>query len=47
MGANRYRETTDQPAFAALLNLQLVHARSRSFRKLCGEWTKRMALTFR
>ncbi|MDG4549934.1 MAG: hypothetical protein P9F19_17875 [Candidatus Contendobacter sp.] len=43
MGANRYRETTDQPAFAALLNLQLVHARSRSFRKLCGEWTKRMA----
>ena len=43
MGANRYRETTDQPAFAALLDLPLAHARSRSFRKLCGEWTKRVA----
>ena len=45
MGANRYRETTDQPAFAALLDLPLAYARSRSFRKLCDEWTKRVART--
>lgn len=43
MGAGRYRETTDQPAFATLLDLRLAHDRSRSFRKLCGEWAKRVA----
>lgn len=43
MSDHRYRETTDQPAFTALLDLQLAHARSRSFRKLCDEWMKQMA----
>jgi hypothetical protein len=31
---------TDQPAFSALINLQQAHERSRSFRKLCSEWSK-------
>jgi hypothetical protein len=34
----KYREVTDQPALAALIDLALVHERSRSFRKLCKEW---------
>lgn len=33
-----YHESTDQPALTAMLDLELVHARSRSFRKLCSEW---------
>lgn len=33
-----YGETTDQPAFAALMDLEAAHARSRSFRKLCSAW---------
>lgn len=32
-----YGETTDQPAFAARMNLEMAKARSRSFRKLCKE----------
>ena len=36
-----YGETTDQPAFSALIDLQLAFDRSRSFRKLCSEWKKR------
>lgn len=32
-----YGETTDQPAFAACLDVALAHERSRSFRKLCKE----------
>jgi hypothetical protein len=36
----RYRETTDQPAFSALIDIDLAHARSRSFRKLCDDWTR-------
>ncbi|CAD6876456.1 DUF4276 family protein [Methylomonas fluvii] len=40
--ANRsYGETTDQPAFSAQIDLQLAFDRSRSFRKLCSEWSKR------
>lgn len=35
-----YGETTDQPAFTALFDLQQAHDRSRSFRKLCSEWTR-------
>lgn len=35
-----YGETTDQPAFTALFDLELAHQRSRSFRKLCSEWDK-------
>ena len=35
-----YHETTDQAAFSALMNLEIAHARSRSFRKLCSEWSR-------
>ncbi|WP_345944736.1 DUF4276 family protein [Variovorax sp. dw_954] len=35
-----YGETTDQPAFSHVFDLELAHHRSRSFRKLCDEWTK-------
>lgn len=34
----RYRETTDQPAFTALFDLQQAFDGCRSFRKLCSEW---------
>ena len=32
--------TTDQPAFAGRFDLALAYERSRSFRKLCQEWSK-------
>jgi hypothetical protein len=35
-----YGETTDQPAFAARMDLQMAFDRCRSFRKLCTEWDK-------
>lgn len=35
-----YRETSDQSAFSARIDLQLAFDRSRSFRKLCSEWAK-------
>lgn len=38
MSSGVYGETTDQPAFSALFDLQLAHDGSRSFRKLCKEW---------
>lgn len=37
--AGRYRETTDQPAFAATMDLEAARSRSRSFRKLCSDWS--------
>lgn len=40
MSRGSYGETTDQPAFTALMNLQQVFDRSRSFRKLYGEWAR-------
>lgn len=40
MESGAYRETTDQPAFSALMDLQQAFDRSRSFRKLCSEWIK-------
>lgn len=40
-----YGETIDQPAFAALMDLQLAFDRCRSFRKLCSEWDKHCAGT--
>ena len=40
MGSAAYGETTDQPAFSARMDLQAAFDRSRSFRKLCSEWTK-------
>lgn len=36
-----YRETTDQAAFSARMDLRQAYDRSRSFRKLCSEWDKR------
>ena len=36
----RYRETTDQPAFAAVMDLELARRRSRSFRKMCTDWSR-------
>lgn len=33
-----YHEVVDQPAFSALIDLDLAHANSRSFRKLCSDW---------
>lgn len=36
----KYRETTDQPAFSAVMNLQQAKDNSRSFLKLCSEWQK-------
>ena len=35
----RYRETTDQPAFAATMDLEAARSRSRSFKKLCSDWS--------
>lgn len=35
-----YHETTDQPAFSDRMDLELAYSRSRSFRKLCSEWTR-------
>lgn len=38
--AGRYHEVTDQPAFSAAVDLEIVRAKSRSFRKIIAEWTK-------
>ena len=40
MGSHAYGEITDQPAFSARMDLQLAFERSRSFRKLCSEWSR-------
>jgi len=40
MAGRKYRETTDQPAFSAIMDLQQAFDLSRSFRKLCSEWSK-------
>ncbi len=42
MSSGTYRETTDQPAFSAKMDLQQAIEGSRSFRKLCSEWSKQM-----
>jgi len=46
MGAHmpngKYREVADQPAFSASMDLQLALDNSRSFRKLCNEWSRNM-----
>lgn len=44
MTSGRYSETRDQPAFSALMRLEDALARSRSFRKLCDEWKRHMAI---
>ena len=38
-----YREILDQPAFAARINLQQAFENSRSFRKLCREWSSHVS----
>lgn len=43
MGGLGYHETADQAAFAARMDLDAAHARSRSFRKLCSEWVRNMS----
>jgi len=43
MAAGSYHETTDQTAFSAMMDLELAHGRSRSFRKLCSEWIRQVA----
>ena len=43
MASGTYREITDQPSFSALMDLQQTVEHSRSFRKLCSEWSKQMA----
>ena len=40
-----YHETTDQPAFSAHLDLEQAFGGSRSFRKLCSEWSKHVGVT--
>jgi len=42
MQSGTYREITDQPAFSAKLDLGQAIENSRSFRKLCSEWSKQM-----
>ncbi|MCQ4167053.1 DUF4276 family protein [Tahibacter harae] len=37
MGARSYGETTDQPAFAAKMDMDAAYERCRSFRKLCSD----------
>jgi hypothetical protein len=37
MCCGSYRETTDQPALSARMDLQQAFARSRPFRKFCSE----------
>jgi hypothetical protein len=39
-----YSPITDQPAFSAEMDLRQARQNSRSFRKLCGEWTKQMVV---
>ncbi|MDO8414463.1 MAG: DUF4276 family protein [Gallionellaceae bacterium] len=38
----KYRETVDQPAFSAVMDLRQAQKNSRSFRKLCSEWSKQI-----
>jgi hypothetical protein len=40
MSSRMYRETSDQAAFSESFDMDLAYERSRSFRKLCSEWTK-------
>lgn len=37
-----YSEITDQPALTAIMDLELAASGSRSFRKLCKEWSKQV-----
>jgi len=39
MAARTYREVSDQPALSAVMDLPLAWTHSRSFRKLCSDWS--------
>lgn len=41
MNGGTYGETTDQPAFAAKMDLTQALNRCRSFRKMCDEWDQK------
>ena len=43
MRSRSYGPTTDQPAFAARIDLEMTQANSRSFRKLTDEWLRHVA----
>lgn len=43
MSGGAYRETTDQAAFTARMDLEQAHNLSRSFQKLCREWKRQFA----
>lgn len=43
MENSRYHEVTDQAAFAAVMDLTQASVHSRSFRKLCTEWSKNIS----
>ncbi len=47
MVVGKYRETTDQPAFSAMMDLKQAFDLSRSFRKLCDEWSRQMTAVVR
>ena len=42
MTSGSYREVVDQPALSASLDLETAFAHSRSFRKLCAEWSRQV-----
>lgn len=45
MHGGGYSEVLDQPAFAAIFDMQQAFENSRSFRKLCKEWDANFATT--
>jgi hypothetical protein len=44
MQSGTYGETTDQPAFAARMDLEQALNRCRSFQKLCKEWDRQFGI---
>ena len=44
MADRSYGETTDQPAFAAMMDMEEALDRCRSFRKLCDEWDRKFGV---
>lgn len=44
MASGKYRETTDQAAFSAIMSLPQAWKNSRSFRKLCSEWSQNVLM---
>lgn len=44
LAGGTYRETTDQPAFTARMDLEQALSGSQSFRKLCKKWDRQQAM---